>query len=108
MVITPEALSVYNQIIPVSDQIVQVLNLPVPINTDKFIDMDCLNWLWQKDFERYVTHDMRQILYAKFSANGKRMGESALRKLSNTENMIRAFLIQGEKFPSKSGMQYEC
>lgn len=98
VVLTKEALVKYNQIIPLASQVVRVLNMPVPLNTGKFVDMDCLNWLSKKDFERYASQDIRQMLYAKFSAKGKRMGESALRKMANTENTIRAFLIQGGLF----------
>ena len=98
VVMTKEALAKYNQIIPPASQVVRVLNMPVPLNTGEFVDMDCLNWLAKKDFERYASQDIRQMLYAKFSARGKRMGENALRKMNNTENTIRAFLIQGEPF----------
>ena len=95
IVMTEEALAKYNQIIPLASQVVRVLNMPVLLNSGKFEDKNCLNWLWAKDFERYASQDIRQMLYAKFSAKGKRMGESALRKMTNTENTIRAFLIQG-------------
>lgn len=98
VVLTKEALSKYNQIIPSISQVVRVLNMPVPLNSGEFVDMNCLNWLSKKDYERYASQDIRQILYTKFSAKGKRMGESALRKMANTENTIRAFLIQGEPF----------
>ncbi len=98
VVMTKEALTKYNLIIPPNNQVVRVLNMPVPLNTGRFVDMDCLNWLSKTDYERYASQDIRQILYAKFSAKGKRMGESALRKMANTENTIRAFLIQGEPF----------
>ena len=99
IVLTADALKIYNQIIPEPIQVVRVLNLPIPIRTGEYIDAGCLNWLVRKDFKRYASQDIRQMLYAKFSANGKRMGESALRKMTNTEYMIRAFMIQGEKFP---------
>lgn len=47
--------------------------------------------------------DWRQLLYEKFAANGKSMTESALRKLANTENTIRAFIMQNKtlKNPKK-------
>ena len=40
-------------------------------------------------------------MYEKFAANGKSMTESALRKLANTENTIRAFIMQNKQLKQK-------
>lgn len=102
IVLTDVAKEEYGRHISKPEQVVQHLNIPVPIKNETFKDMNCINWLARTDFEKFSSLDLRQILYQKFSDNNKRMNESAIRKMVNTENTIRAFLIQGEFKPSSS------
>ena len=37
--------------------------------------------------------DIKQFLYEKFSEHGKIINASVLRKITNTENTIRAFIL---------------
>ena len=85
------------------------INLYVPLkNKDGNIEYSlqkCLNWIISdglfanKQFNE--NQDWRQLLYEKFAANGKSMTESALRKLANTENTIRAFIMQNKTAKSQ-------
>lgn len=66
----------------------------------------CVNWThptpsFLLDGQFDENHDWRQLLYEKFAANGKSMTESALRKLANTENTIRAFIMQNKTLKTK-------
>ena len=86
-----------------------VIDLHVPLkNKDGRIEYSlqkCLNWIISvgpyasKQFNE--NQDWRQLLYEKFAANGKSMTESALRKLANTENTIRAFIMQNKTLKTK-------
>lgn len=82
-----------------------VIDLYVPLKSrDGRIEYSlqkCLNWLVpgdpyaSKQFNE--NQDWRQFLYEKFAANGKSMTESALRKLANTENTVRAFIMHNKE-----------
>ena len=75
--------------------------LPVPLKTGGFREMINVNWIKPTRYTTLASQfenskDLRQLLYEKFAANGKTMTESALRKMANTENVIRAFIMQNK------------
>lgn len=88
----------------INGEVFNVIDLCVPLKTKggtvEYSRQKCLNWLIPngpyaiKQFDE--NHDWKQLLYEKFAANGKSMTESALRKLVNTENTIRAFIMQNK------------
>lgn len=88
----------------IAGEVFNVIDLYVPLkNKDGRMEYSlqkCLNWIISNG--AYATkqfnenQDWRQLLYEKFAANGKSMTESALRKLANTENTIRAFIMQNK------------
>lgn len=71
------------------------LNVPTKQGEKEY---HCLNWLMPSDknspnpdMSKLV--DIKQFLYEKFSEHGKIINASVLRKITNTENTIRAFIL---------------
>ena len=93
----------------IAGKVFNAINLHVPLRSkDGSIEYSlqkCLNWIISGGpyaIEQFnENRDWRQLLYEKFAANGKSMTESALRKLANTENTIRAFIMQNKQLKQK-------
>ena len=98
VVITPDAFSLF-KLYKISNVAV-VLPLEVPTKCGWKTHI-CMNWTIESSTTSECSifsdaHDWQQYLYEKFCANGKQMTQSALRKLANTSNIVRAFILQNK------------
>lgn len=105
VVITKSAFDFYQTACTGLKNLFASIELQVPFKTGYATAM-CVNWLLPTERKaaeimKCGIDDIEQLLYEKFSANGKVMGESALRKLSNTAITIRAFLAQNKSIDQK-------
>ena len=75
------------------------LNVPTKLGEKECL---CLNWLAPPDKnspnqEISKLMDIKQFLYEKFAEHGKSINTSVLRKITNTENTIRAFILHDKR-----------
>ena len=101
VVVTESAFNLYNDGSEKLNRLCPLIKLSIPVK-GKYIEAICMNWLRRTEVEPSDIMDLKigdieQILYEKFSAHGKIMGESAIIKLKNTAMTIRAFLAQNKK-----------
>ncbi len=100
VVVTEPAEKLYECTYDSLKKICPLINLQIPVKGG-YVDAVCVNWLpscekTSSDVMQCGINDIEQVLYEKFSANGKVMGESAISKLRNTAMTIRAFLAQNK------------
>ena len=105
VVVTDEAFKIYNTMNDKARIVCPLSELPIPVKGG-YVTAMCLNWLLpnEKSSAKILNcgiEDLEQLLYEKFSANGKVMGEAAVRKLSNTAMTVRAFLAQNKALDRK-------
>lgn len=76
-----------------------LLNVPTKEGEKEY---HCLNWLvppdknsTNPDISKLI--DIKQFLYEKFSEHGKSINTSVFRKITNTENTIRTFILHDKR-----------
>ena len=105
VIVTKAAFDLYQATRSRTQNLFSLIELQVPFKTGYATAM-CVNWLLPTEksaaeIMKCGIDDIEQLLYEKFSANGKVMGESALRKLTNTATTIRAFLAHNKSIDRK-------
>jgi len=84
-------------------QVISAMTLPLYVSTKQGEKLcHCLNWLvppnknsTNPDISKLI--NIKQFLYEKFSEHGKVINTSVLQKITNTENTIRAFILQDKR-----------
>lgn len=78
------------------------LRLPcaVKIGKDKAYitnDMWCLDWIDDTDFLK-EQHDIRQLIFDSFTKHGKKVSDSVIGKIDNTETIIRMLIAHRKEY----------
>ena len=85
----------------------QLVNLPCVVKDKerggKTVDAWCLDWLDDTPFLQTSYVDVRQVIFDSFVARGKRVNEGVVRKIDNTETMIRLMLTHRKEAGEEGG-----
>lgn len=78
-------------------ELYRIVKISIPKMDGSFYEGYCLDWMLDVESKRFKNSDLRQLIVDKFLAHGKTLTERVVKKIENTELVIRQMLARNKK-----------